>query len=125
MPHEISPEAIMAFALLHAGPKPIRIEDVSKFFFEVRQKGLDDDVERVALRRVPGGFYSDDVEAFLGRLLDGPYAVARSPVELTEQGTALCWEIVQKELDAHPKELRRVAEALGFSALLARESLPA
>jgi hypothetical protein len=120
MANEISPEAIMAFALLKArrSGDPVQIEGLSKLFFEIRQRGLEE-VERVALRRVPGGFYSEDVEAFLGRLLAAGYARARSPVTVDDNGENLCKEILRSEMESHPDALRRVADALGFEMSLA------
>jgi hypothetical protein len=118
--HEISPEAIIAFAVVDAvrSRKKIEIADLSGLFFEIRRKGLDE-VEKVALRRLPeGGYYSDDVEAFLGRLLAAGYAKARSPVDVEVSGVELCKEILQQEMESHPEALKKVAVALGFQAVL-------
>ena len=115
MPEEISPEAVIAFAVLDAkqSGKALQIEDISKLFFEVRQKGLDE-VEKVALQRVDGGFYSEDVEAFFGRLLATEYATARSPITVLDKGIRLCRSILESEMEAHPEPLKKVAAALGF-----------
>jgi len=115
MAEEISPEAIMAFAVLQS-KRSLQIEDVSRLFFEIRQKGLEE-VEKVALRRVPGGFYSDDVEAFFGRLLAAGFATARSPITVLENGKALCKAILEKERELHPAALEKVALTLGFDPL--------
>ena len=124
MAAEISPEAIMAFAILKAKESntPLLIEDVSKLFFEARQKGLEE-VEKVALRRVPGGFYSEDVEAFFGRLLAADYARKRSPLEVQESGVELCRAILAKEMQGNPRALTKVAQALGFDASWANPAL--
>lgn len=121
MAAEISPEAIMAFAILKAPTNQLRVEDVSKLFFEARQKGLEE-VERVALRRVPGGFYSEDVEAFFGRLLAADYATKRSPLTVEESGLQLCRAILAKEKESNPQALAKVAQALGFDMT---EAIPA
>lgn len=124
MAAEISPEAIMAFAILKAKRtnRPLLIEDVSKLFFEARQKGLEE-VEKVALRRVPGGFYSEDVEAFFGRLLAAEYATIRSPLDVREGGLQLCQDILAKEMKDNPRALAKVAQALGFDVSWASPAL--
>ncbi len=124
MAAEISPEAIMAFAILKAKStnSPLLIEDVSKLFFEARQKGLEE-VEKVALRRVPGGFYSEDVEAFFGRLLAADYASKRSPLDVQASGVELCRAILEREAQGNPLALAKVAQALGFDASWASPAL--
>jgi hypothetical protein len=121
MDYEISPEAIMAIAVIAAdrSEKEIKIEDVSRLFFEIRQRGFNE-VERVALRRVPGGsYYSDDVDAFFGRLLAAGYARQRSPVRVEPAGVGLCREILNKEMESHSEALSRIAKSLGLESVLA------
>jgi hypothetical protein len=121
MDYEISPEAIMAIAVIEAdrSKKEIRIEDVSRLFFEISQRGLNE-VERVALRKVPeGSYYSDDVDAFFGRLLAAGYATQRSPVRVAQAGVDLCKEILNKEMESHSSSLGRVAKSLGLESVLA------
>src|SRR5437867_4108033 len=104
----ISPEAIMAWAIIAArrAQKPILIETVSTLFAKLRQERIDD-VGRVALRRLPHGLYSEDVEAFFGRLLAGGFAKARSPLDVTEQGLELCRELLDEESQFHPEALKK------------------
>ena len=110
----VSPEAIMACAVIEwrKANRDLLIEDVSELFGKIRERGLP--VERVALRRIPGGLYSEDVEAFVGRLLAAGYASARSPIIVHDRGLEICKEIVKEELESSPETFPEVARSLGF-----------
>ncbi len=125
MKEPVAPESIIALALLkaRASDTSIRIEEVSSLFGEARKRGLE--MEKVALRRVPGGLYSEDVEAFAGRLFAAGYAKARSPITLEPKGVRICEEIVEEELRHNPDTLRAVASALGLEDILATIPTPA
>jgi hypothetical protein len=73
------------------------VRDVSDIFFRLKQRGVR--FRDIALRKIPGGFYSEDVEGFVGQLLSMGYASERSPIKLTETGKAFCGKIVQEEKD--------------------------
>jgi hypothetical protein len=122
---ELSPETVMAYAIVDArrGNKPILIESVSGLFAKLRQADTGD-VARVALRRLPHGLYSEDVEAFFGRLLAGGFAQAFSPLEVNEEGVKLCQELIDEESRAHPEALKRVAQVLGFDLSLIKNPTP-
>src|SRR5437660_65784 len=115
----ISPETIMAYAIITAtrAKQPVLIENVSSLFAKLRQEKVDE-VGRVALRRTPRGLYSEDVEAFFGRLLASGFANARSPLTPNEKGIELCREIITEESQSHPETLRKVAQLLGFDLSL-------
>ncbi len=49
--------AIMAASLKHASS----IEDISSLLIQLKKSGID--LGEIALRRVPSGFYSEDVES--------------------------------------------------------------
>jgi hypothetical protein len=127
---QISPEAVMAYAILAArqGGEQVLIERVSGLFAKLRESKIDE-VGSVALRKVPHGLYSEDVEAFFGRLLAGAFAQARSPLDVNERGFELCSDLVDEEYEANPEALKRVAIALGFDLSLirsrARQQTPA
>ena len=125
MPASISPETIMAYAILTAAHarRPVLIEDVSSLFAKLRQEKIQD-VGTVALRRTPRGVYSEDVEAFFGRLLAGGFAEARSPLDPNEDGKQLCLEIVDEENQSHPEALRRVAQVLGLDLSFITNRVP-
>src|ERR1700683_2983232 len=86
----VSPQAIMAAAVLDADTKGVflEVEQISKLFLDLERSGID--VGQVALRKVPGGVYSDDAEAFVGRFLAAGYAQARSPIMFKEKGIEIC-----------------------------------
>jgi hypothetical protein len=125
MPAAISAEAVMAYAILTStnADRPVLIEDVSSLFAKLRQEKIEE-VGRVALRRIPRGLYSEDVEAFFGRLLAGGFAEARSPLNLNENGKQLCLEIINEESQSNPKAMRRVAQVLGFDLSLITNPAP-
>ena len=115
MTDQLSPETVMACAILSAkrANEPVLIERISGLFAKLRQEKIED-VGRVALRRVPHGLYSEDVEAFFGRLLAGGFAQARSPLEVNDKGVALCRELIDEESESHARQLEKVAMVLGF-----------
>jgi hypothetical protein len=111
----LAPETVMACAikvLTHTG-KPVLIEEVSGLFATLRREHIED-VGKVALRRVPHGLYSEDVEAFFGRLLASDLAKACSPLTVTPQGLQLCQELIDEENQSHPDAFAKVAKALGY-----------
>jgi hypothetical protein len=111
----VSPQAIMAAAVLDATTKGehLEIEGVSKLFLELEKKGIG--LGEIALRKVPGGVYSDDAEAFVGRFLAAGYATARSPIKFSEEGVAICKQIVEKELVQNSANLQAALSVLGIS----------
>jgi hypothetical protein len=119
----VSLQAIMAAAVLHAKKKDARleIEEMSKLFLDLVKKGIG--LGQIALRKVPGGVYSEDAEAFVGRFLAAGYATARSPIEFSDTGINICKEIVTKESQRNPENLRAALSALGFEDPLALRSI--
>src|SRR5260370_23405669 len=116
----LSPETVMASAIIISARhtiEPILIERISSLFAKLRAEKVEE-VGRVALRRVPHGLYSEDVEAFFGRLLAGGFAEARSPLVVNEQGLRLCQELIYEEGQSHPDALPKVAKVLGFDLAL-------
>ena len=111
----LSPETVMACAILvkERINEPVRIEDVSTLFAKLRDAHVDE-VGKVALRRRPHGLYSEDVEAFFGRLLAAGFAQAFSPLKVNDEGLQLCRELVTEENQANPEALKKVAQVLGF-----------
>jgi len=111
----VSPQAIMAAAVLNANAKgaSLDIESVSKLFLELEQEGIG--LGEIALRKVPGGVYSDDAEAFVGRFLAAGYATARSPITFNEEGVEICKKIVEKESSKNSANLQAALSVLGIS----------
>ena len=104
----------MAMAVLDASVegKGLRIEDISELFVDLERAQIR--VHDVALRSVPDGYYSEDVESFVGRFLAAGYAKARSPIRFYESGLKVCRDMVQKALGEKGDEVRKVAGALKF-----------
>lgn len=71
------------------------IKDISMLLFELREKGFR--FRDLGLRRIPEGYYSEDVETFVGQLLSMGYATQRSPIRLEPEGAKLCDEILEVE----------------------------
>jgi len=82
--------------------------DISDTLFALDQVGLR--FKDLGFRKIPGGYYSEDVEGFVGRLLSVGYATERSPIRLTESGRAFCERIVAAETDK--EEVARVRKAV-------------
>jgi hypothetical protein len=109
----VPPEAVMAWAIMAArrSNKKVLIENVSGLFAKLRQANVEE-VGRVALRQLPHGLYSEDVEVFFGHLLALGYAKAQSPLEVNDKGEKLCQELLEEENAAHPEALRKIANVL-------------
>jgi len=112
----ISPESVMALEILRAKQegRRLEIEDISGSLLKLADSGFG--LGDVALRWVPGGVYSDDVESFVGRLLAAGYARARSPIEFFDDGLRVCSIILTDEGKQNPGGLAAAASVLGFDA---------
>src|SRR5712692_2897808 len=121
----LAPEVVMAWAIVHLrrANQPIAIENVSGFFAKLREENVEE-VGRVALTRLPRGLYSEDVEAFFGRLLAGGFATKFSPLLVNDKGIELCRELISEESQAHPEAVRKVAQVLGFDLSLIKSPAP-
>jgi hypothetical protein len=115
----LSPETVMACAIKSAwlANEAVLIENVSRLFADLRRAGVEE-VGPVALRRMPHGLYSEDVEAFFGRLLAGRFATATSPLRINDEGLQLCQELIDEESKSHPEALEKIAKVLGFDLSL-------
>jgi len=91
----------------HTGPY---IREVSGVLYELRQRGLR--LRNLGFRAIPGGYYSEDVEMFLGHLLSLGYATQRSPIKLTPEGQQFCMEILDEEANANGRELANLEKAV-------------
>jgi hypothetical protein len=84
------------------------VRDVSDIFYELKQRGLR--FRDLGLRKIPGGYYSEDVETFVGQLLSMGYATKRSPIKLTPEGEEFCRDI--EGAAQNPDELIKLREEL-------------
>jgi hypothetical protein len=88
-----------------------KIEDISSLLFKLRSAGVD--LGEISLRRIPGGFYSEDIEALIGHYLAAGYADQRSPVKLTEKGRRALTEIISAEREENPSAVEQLEAVLG------------
>jgi hypothetical protein len=112
----LSPEAVMACAIvsLNREKEPIKIETISRLFATLKREKVEE-VRGVALRKLPNGVYSEDVEAFFGRLLAGGFATMRSPLDVNEKGIGLCLELIDEERRSYPEAFEKMAQTLHFN----------
>ena len=75
------------------------------------------DVSDVALRRVPGGVYSEDVEIWLAHFCDGDFGHFGPGriIQLFDKGRRICREIVAEEHERKPELLMRILGVLKFN----------
>jgi hypothetical protein len=111
----IFPETVMAMAVLNARGSGLglQVEDVSRLFVDLEERS-GTKIREIALRSVPGGFYSEDVESFVGRFLAAGYAKARSPIKFEEPGLRVCRQMIKKALEKNPEGVKGVARALNY-----------
>ena len=86
------------------------IESISSLLFGLKKEGID--LGEIALRRVPGGFYSEDVETFVGHYLAAGYAMQFSPVTLTDKGKEVLAETIAEERKVNPDLMQRIEKIL-------------
>lgn len=102
----------MALAVLGSETHKLEIEQIADRFVRLKERGVP--IPPIRLRRIPGGYYSEDIEAFVGRQAAVGNAHAENPVEFYDGGIEACKRIVAHELKRHPDQIREVAQALGF-----------
>ncbi|HME01263.1 MAG TPA: hypothetical protein VKM93_28610 [Terriglobia bacterium] len=82
------------------------VRDISGILFTLKQRGFR--FRDLGLRKIPGGFYSEDVENFVGQMLSMGYATQRSPIRVGKEGERFCHSIVEAE-----KNREELAKLLG------------
>ncbi len=113
IPHEL----LLAAAIQTASPKQPNSEDlpsierISSLLFELKKSGVA--LGEIALRRVPEGFYSEDIETFIGHYLAAGYATQLSPVKLTDRGRQALAEIISEERKENPDAVEKIEAVLG------------
>jgi hypothetical protein len=91
--------------------KPLRIEEISKKLFNLSEKGIN--LGEISLKRIPGGFYSEDIEILIGHFLDAKFATRRSPVQLTPEGEKVLDSIIHQQKKENREALRKIEAVLG------------
>lgn len=111
---KVDPSAAIALVLAKSTRRKSEqwpyIKDISEIFFHLREVGFR--FRGLGLRRIPDGFYSEDVESFVGQLLSMGYATQRSPINLEDEGLRLCEDIWarEKKSDHNRAETERLNE---------------
>ncbi|MEX1063879.1 MAG: hypothetical protein WD898_00935 [Candidatus Paceibacterota bacterium] len=85
----------------------LSVEDLSAILHGLEEEGLD--VEPVAMRRVPGGVYSENVAHWIGMLEAfgcGRADSCTKPIELNSSGWQIVHEIISKERTQNADFLR-------------------
>ncbi len=116
----IRQEVLLAAAITAASAKPgsehpPSIEDISSLLFRLKKNSID--LGEISLRRVPGGFYSEDIETLLGHYLAAGYATHLSPVKLTDQGKQVLSNIISEERSENRSAIERIEAVLGSLAI--------
>ena len=104
-------EVVNAALSKHGSGEIPSIERISSLLFGLKNAGID--LGEISLRRVPGGFYSEDVETFVGHYLAAGYATQFSPVTLTDRGKEVLAETIAEERKDNPDLLQRIEGILG------------
>jgi hypothetical protein len=113
----VKQDTLLAYAILSAvqpqseTPTLPEIEDISGVLYSLRSSGID--IGDIDLRRIPGGFYSEDLEILIGHYVDSNFAEQRSPVKLRPEGLKLLQEIVEEERKENPEGLKQIEKVLG------------
>jgi len=89
-----------------------RIEEIGQDLLKLVKANIE--IEDLALRKVPGGVYSEDVEAFIGHLLAERLATHRSPLQLAPEGEKRLRSIIRFEAKEHRSAIFEAARALGL-----------
>jgi hypothetical protein len=112
----IKQDAILASAILETfrRQEEAEVEDISRFLYALRSSQID--IGAIDLRRIPGGFYSEDLEILISHHLDSGFASQKSPLKLTPEGVKFLEEIVEEERNNNPEGLKRVKEILEAAA---------
>jgi hypothetical protein len=119
MPEKVMYQAVIAMALLkaHARKEPQSIEGISGLFINPSIEALTKD-SCFALRRVPGGVYSEDVDGFISRWCAynyaGEYRGSTGPVKLMVDGLRTCFAILCEEARDNLSGVEALAAALDF-----------
>ncbi len=91
----MNPEIVISVVLtksIQKGGNYATVKGVSNILKKIKDEF--DDIEGIYFKRIPGGFYSDNVEEFVGHLLLWDFAKQDSPIILTEEGEELLRENV-------------------------------
>jgi hypothetical protein len=87
------------------------VEDISSLLFKLKNAGVE--LGDISLRKVPGGFYSEDIAVLIRRYLAAGYAEQMSLIRLTGKGRQLLAEIIGDAREENPSALQQIEAVLG------------
>lgn len=108
------PNATMAMLLLSVsmGKESGNINKISEKLAELKNKRID--IGDITISKVASGYYSEQLDRFLGSLLVVGDATKRSPVKLNQSGVELCQEIVNEACNKNRIKLEDIARNIDF-----------
>ncbi len=108
----VKQDALLASAILETFRRQneAEIEDISRFLYALRNAKID--IGEIDLRRIPGGFYSEDLEILMSHYLDAGFVGQQSPLKLNPEGIKFLNEIVEEERNNNREGMERVQQIL-------------
>jgi hypothetical protein len=104
---KVRPAEVMA-SIIYSAPNA-DIKQLSKKIIELKEQGIRPDL---AIRRIPGGYYSEDLDQYISLLLAFGDAIKRSPLQLTEKGRENIKKIIKDAYKREPEEMQKILSVL-------------
>ena len=110
---QLSSEQLMATLIksYFIGEKKPTVKELAGKLAEGARNGLK--TGSLDIRRVPDGYYSENLDEFVGAMTAFQFATKRSPLDLTSEGQAFLKDLIIKASDQHPVELEKWLKFLG------------
>jgi len=108
------PNATMAMLLLSIAIETGsgNINKISERLAYLKNKKID--IGDITISKVASGYYSEQLDRFLGSLLVTGNATKRSPIKLEESGVELCKEIINEACMKDYGKLKDIAQTIDF-----------
>jgi hypothetical protein len=85
------------------------IKQLSQKVIELKEKGIEPDL---AIRKIPGGYYSEDIAQYISLLCSYGYVKSLSPLKLTAIGKKNIRKVIEDAYNREPKEMQKILSAL-------------
>jgi len=110
----LKPQELMAMVLL--AERTMDVPGLSQRIAEALNRGIK--VEPILIKRVPGGYWSEDAALFI-RLLFGTRLTDKKrsslvKITLSEEGVEFCRQLVLEAYQRDPKMVEKAAKELGL-----------
>jgi len=107
----MKPEILISILLKEGIEKGYdEIKYISDLVKSLKDQGID--TAGISLRTRPGGYYSEEIEGFVGQLLLWGYAKQSSPIVLTEKGEKILSENIIEVLGSNSAELKEIRDII-------------